>query len=495
MRNPFTKDADIDYNKLEDTINTAVRFLDNVIDINKFPLKDFENYQNNLRTIGLGITGLADVLAMMNMKYGSEKSVIFVDELMNFITKQAYFASIELAKEKGSFEFLDREKFIQSGFIQKHIEKDEDWRYIAKGILENGIRNARIISVAPTGTLSLTFGNNCSSGLEPIFSLQYDRKVRIGGQDEKNEQIVTLKDYAYDLWLKNKDNPNNIVNEDIFTTAMDLTVQNHLEILKTIAFHVDMACSKTINLPTEYSFEDTKKVYEYCWKNGIKGCTIFRPNELRQGILITNKQEDNAKHTELPRGLIYSISDDMIGRKTKLMTGCGSLHLQAWFDPITGDMMEVFLAKGSDGGCNSYMIGLSRMISLALRGGLPIEAIIDQLKSVPSCPSYATRTALKKDTNKGSSCQKAKGNVLLKLQQQVKNDLFEDEYDDKENINNKVENHESKNNEISKKEKEYLEKYGEIPYAMKYNKCPQCKEKINHVEGCLSCDSCGWTKC
>ena len=497
---PFTTKAKVNYEKLAETVRIGVRFLDNIVDKNNYPLKDFENYQRNLRTIGLGITGLANALVMMNLKYGSKESIKLIDELMNFIAKMAYKTSIELAKEKGEFNFLDREKFVQSGYIQKHIKKDKEWQQIADDILKYGIRNARLISVAPTGTLSLTFGNNCSSGLEPIFALEQQRKVRIGGQNKENEKVVKLRDYAYDLWLQNRNNPSNIVTKDRFVTALELSVKEHLEVLKTVAFHVDMGVSKTINIPENYSFEDTKKVYEYCWKNGIKGCTIFRPNKIRKGILITednSKEKDEAKtkiHTELPRGIIYSISDDMIGRKAKLMTGCGSLHLQAWFDPSTGDMMEVFLAKGSDGGCNSYMIGLSRMISLALRGGIPIEAIVDQLSSVPSCPSYAVRTALKKDTSRGASCPVAIGNVLIELQKQVKEDLFDEAETEEVNIQQSSREQDGKKI-MTKEEKEYLAKYGEIPFAMKYSRCPQCGEKIAHAEGCISCINCGWTKC
>lgn len=495
VKEPFTKNANIDYSLLKEAINAAVRFLDNIIDINFYPLTEFENYQSNLRTIGLGVTGLADALVMLNVKYGSKDSIKIIDNLMNFIAKEAYKSSIKLAKEKGAFPLLDSEKFIQSGYIQKHIKKDNEWNNIADDILKYGIRNARILSVAPTGTLSLTYGNNCSSGIEPIFSLEYDRKVRIGGQEEKNEKTVKMRDYAYDIWLQNKNYLNNIVNRDVFVTAMDLSVREHLEVLKIVAFHIDQSVSKTINIPTEYPFEDVKKVYEYCWENGIKGCTIFRPNKLRQGILLT-ENDKSKKHTELPRGMIYSISDDMIGRKSKIITGCGNLHLQAWFDPLTGDIMEVFLAKGSDGGCNSYMIGTSRLISLALRGGIPLSAVVDQLTSSPSCPSYVARKVTKKDTSKGNCCPTAIGKVLVDLQNQIKDELFDDcdkEQDTKIQDNTTV-NSSIKNN-ITKEEVKYLSEYGEVPYAIKYNKCPQCHEAINHVEGCISCASCGWTKC
>ena len=174
--------------------------LDNIVTINNYPDQIYKNYQESFRSIGLGIMGLADMLVMLNLKYGSVEAIEYTDNLMNFIAKNIYKTSIELAKIKGEFPLLDREKFIQSGFIKKHIEKDTEWEEIAKDIKKHGIRNGKMISIAPSGTLSLTFGNNCSSGLEPIFSLSYERKIKFGGQEDSNIQIVQMEDYAYGLW-------------------------------------------------------------------------------------------------------------------------------------------------------------------------------------------------------------------------------------------------------------------------------------------------------
>ena len=496
---PFTKNARIDFNKLKYSIHQSVRILDNIIDINKFPHQAFENYQKNLRTIGLGDTGLADTLAMLNIKYGSEESINFASDIENFISKEAYKASINLAKEKGEFPFLDREKFIQSGFMQKHIKIDSEWKQIAEDILTYGIRNARIRSIAPCGTLSLTYGNNCSSSLEPIFSLSYDRKVKIGGQDDSNIKVVKMQDYAYKEWLKIKDNENCIVKEDIFVTAMNLPVQAHLDVLKAIAFHIDMSCSKTINIPTDYPFEDIKKVYEYAWENGIKGCTIFRPNEIRQGILIVDKKEEPKqanKKMELPRGMVVQVDDSLIGKKRKIVSGCGNLHVEAFFSPDTGDMMEIFLSKGAYGGCNSLLNGLSRMTSVALRGGIPIEEVIEQLSSSITCPSYAVRKATKNDVSKGHCCPDAIGRAIQEMQTEIWEEIRSDDYEDeiivkdttKKNIKKKIET-------FTKEELDFKGKYGDIAYSKKYSKCPLCNSDIRHEGGCISCVDCGWSKC
>lgn len=481
VENPFTKNAYIQYDELQYAIYNAVRFLDNIIDINKFPDIIYENYQKNFRTIGLGITGLADMLVMLNLSYNSKESQELVDDLMNFIAINTYRASIELAKEKGSFPLLDKEKFVNSGFIIKNSKIDKNWLQIKEDIEKYGIRNSKMLSVAPTGTLSLTFGNNCSSGLEPIFSLEYERKIKIGGQLDENVKIVPMRDYAYEQWLKIKDNEDCIVKKDIFITALEMSVNDHVDMLGVIAKHIDMSCSKTINVPTDYSFEDVKEIYMKCHDLGIKGCTIFRPNEIRQGIIITESNKENkikeTNLTELTRGMIINADDNCVGRKRTLRTGCGTLHCEAFFDPINGKLLETYFSKGSQGGCNNFMIGLSRMISLSARAGVDIYSIVDQLNSCGVCPSYSVRSATKHDTSKGSCCPMAIGNALLDMYNEIQEDIncdFDVEYEECRDCEDRT---------IEKKKN------------IVKNPCPQCGEELIFEGGCNICKSCGWTKC
>ena len=704
VKNPFTKDAYIDYESMIKAIKTGVKILDRVIDVNKFPDKVYENYQKAFRTIGFGVTGLADALAMLGYKYNTKKAMDFVDNLFNKITKEVYKASIELSKEHGAFDEFNKYNFIKSNFINKHIEEDEEWNQIKEDIFEYGIRNAKLISVAPTGcqdpntiiqtnngllrlselidengdewqdfnnitvmqeddksyisdkgyvngythtkkirlksgivmtgtlphkyriirdgeyvwcesqdlrvgdivpkrigyytnhiepklkdieqsivtnsklitqpeymnpklafligayyangsthkkgirfnmnaskiddynkiaqyleevfgitptfstssfgaclgvyasshnllrwmdanniikekarnlsipkvirkssvesiksfldgyfmcdgsssghnvyidtsseqmaidlavimqaigintstrvdvkrmgaksknpiyrvffgifgskdfpkdhyryvskelrhneeivqnilgeqwtgdvivdisdsegmtldisvpenncylsngvishnTLSLTFGNNCSSGIEPIFSLSYQRKVKMGGQDESNAQIVEMTDYAYGLYKKMVANGERVdfTEDDIFITAMNMHVNEHVDMLARIAKHVDMSVSKTINVPTDYSFEDTKEIYMKCWELGIKGCTIFRPNEIRKGILYTEDSEKKDEASTTEEKVLDSI--EPVSRKALGVThgktyckktACGTLYI------------------------------------------------------------------------------------------------------------------------------------------------------------------------
>ena len=489
VKNPFQEDAYIAYDELAEAIKVAVRFLDNIIDVNKFPSKIYENYQTRYRTIGLGYTGLADALVMIGHEYNSVWAREKVDYLADFIALHAYKASIELAKEKGSFPGFDAEKFVKSGFLIKHTEDDgrlrNEWIDVVEDIKKYGIRNAKLLSVAPTGTMSLTFGNNCSSGIEPIFSLEYDRRVKIGGQSEENIQTVTVKDYAYGLYdfMKNCDFP--VVENPPFVTALEMSVEDHIKMLATIAYHVDMSVSKTINVPEDYPFEKCKDIYKDCWNYGIKGCTIFRPNPLRQGVLVEKKDEKTPAEKpavqEMNRGLqrgdVIDCDDSLIGVKRKLTTGCGSMHVMAWYDPVNGDIMEVFIGKGSSGGCEKNLTAMTRLVSASLRGGVPFDYVMDQLESCGGCTAYKARQVTAHDTSPGSSCATAIAKALKEMQKTIYADIESD-----------VDFEEAETLTISAKE------IVPIVQADKH-KCPECGEDISFEGGCNICKSCGWSKC
>lgn len=506
VKNPFTKQAHLDTDALRDTISIAVRMLDDIIDVNKFPDKIYENYQKGMRTIGIGITGLADMLAMLGMKYDSQEARDYVESLMQMITNAEYYASVQLAKEKGCFPLCEPDKHADSKYVKSVLEHD-----VIDEMSEYGIRNAKIQAVAPCGTISMVFGNNCSSGIEPIFSLSYDRKVKIGGQDDKDVKIVKMMDYAYYLYHKLKDEGKQLDfdEHDIFPTALNMSVDDHVAMLAIISKYTDMSVSKTINVPTEASFDEVKDIYIQCWKKGIKGCTIFRPNAIRQGILLTEDKKDAESKPEspsltLPRGSIIEPSNDLIGKKRKIQTGCGSLHVLAFFDPIDGNLQEVYFNKGSTGGCANFMTGLSRMVSLLCRAGVDIMTIKDQLDSTGVCPSYATRKATHHDTSKGSCCPMAIGNALVEMYNEMQSEL-DDKEDDIPVTSRKI-------NKASKTITENFDKATEVfnkvvdklaqmakdsgnVYNAPTEVCPECGEPIVHIGGCVQCPNCSWSRC
>ena len=506
VKNPFTKQAHLDTDALRDTISIAVRMLDDIIDVNKFPDKIYENYQKSMRTIGIGITGLADMLAMLGMKYDSQEARDYVESLMQMITNAEYYASVQLAKEKGCFPLCEPDNHMRGNYVMDTLEST-----LAKDIAKYGIRNAKIQAVAPCGTISMVFGNNCSSGIEPIFSLSYDRKVKIGGQNDKDVKIVKMMDYAYYLYHKLKDDGKQLDfdEHDIFPTALNMSVDDHVAMLAIISKYTDMSVSKTINVPTEASFDEVKDIYIQCWKKGIKGCTIFRPNAIRQGILLTDDKKDSEPKPEssspiLPRGSIIEPSNDLIGKKRKIQTGCGSLHVLAFFDPIDGNLQEVYFNKGSTGGCANFMTGLSRMVSLLCRAGVDIMTIKDQLDSTGVCPSYATRKATHHDTSKGSCCPMAIGNALVDMYNEMQSEL-DDKEDDIPITSRKLNKASKTIAENFDKATEAINKFADKIAQMAkdsgnvYNAptevCPECGEPIVHIGGCVQCPNCSWSRC
>jgi co-chaperonin GroES (HSP10) len=737
------------------------------------------------------------MLVMLGLDYRTEKGRNFVEQLMDFISSKAFLSSALLAHEKGTFPKWNAELFLNGGYMKK-MRGRKAWAETFKAIEKYGLRNAKIMSIAPTGTLSLTFGNNCSSGIEPIFSLEYERKIKFGGQSEKDVKIVKVRDFAYALW-KNCGEPKKY--KELFATAMEMTVEQHLLMLGKIAYFVDMSVSKTINIPTDYSFEDTQQIYLKAHDLGIKGTTIFRPNELRPGILITSdtKKEEENKPVLQPsyssfnpqRGEVIAVSDDLVGKKRKIMSGCvdkdteyfngkewkkiseyqegeqvlqynsdgtaelvqplayiknptqgfyhfktkygldmmvskehrnvvftkggkykiltteellnihnkniagftdrfklafnydgkgidltddeirisvaifadgcfysdtskkcvvsvtkerkynrlvklleragieytvryddqsyyhikfyppipgkvktfptewyncskhqmevildevfnwdgyakekneyttviksnadfiqfacaslgmrgsiytdmrhdricyrvdwseriyttiaerpkkeipfvpsedgyeycfsvpstmlvlrrnnkifitgncGSLHIMAYFDSYTGELREVYLSRGSEGGCASFMNGLSRMISVAARAGVAIGDIVDQLNSCTTCPSYAVRKATKHDTSKGNCCPGAVANALKEMWQEMKEEVMDrqEEIVVPELPTLKVEKPRRMENKTN---------------ITSTTKCPECGEPVDHIGGCVTCPSCGWSKC
>lgn len=254
------EDGKVDYATLGETVRTAVRFLDNVLSVNHFPLPEMKEKADKLRRIGLGVTGLADMLALAGLKYGSEDANYFVDHLFRFISKQAYEASVFLAVEKGPFALCNKEKHVEGGYVKRMTTK------IKNLIREHGIRNCAILTNAPTGTVSILSGN-CSSGVEPIFAPAYERRYWVGS-DRKTELVFhPLFKHLYDRGL----------DVSHLIASHELTVREHLEVQKVIQRHIDNAISKTINIPEDYPIEGLSEVWlEYL--PHLKGTTFYRVN-------------------------------------------------------------------------------------------------------------------------------------------------------------------------------------------------------------------------
>lgn len=281
VKNPFEADAYLDEDELLHLTSMAVRMMDNVVDISNFPLPQQAEEARQKRRIGLGVTGLADALLMLGMRYGSDDAVAQTEAWMKSLARAAYLASIDLAKEKGAFPLFDAEKFLQSGFM---MGMDED---IRDAIREHGIRNALLTSIAPTGTISL-YAGNVSSGIEPVFAYNYTRKVLQRDGSRTEEEVV---DYAVKLWRdKFGDKPF----PDHFVSAQTLTPAEHVRMQAAAQRWVDSSISKTINCPEDISFEEFQDVYMRAWEDGCKGCTTYRPNAVTGSILTVSEPEKPA---------------------------------------------------------------------------------------------------------------------------------------------------------------------------------------------------------
>jgi ribonucleoside-diphosphate reductase alpha chain len=270
---PFTDRRKLDRQKLCETVTVAVRFLDNVIDVSQFPLPQQAEQARGTRRIGLGITGLADMLAMLQLNYDSDKGREFAGSVMELIRDTAYEVSVELAREKGAFPFIDNAKYLQAPFIRRLPRK------LQIGIAKHGIRNSHLLAIAPAGTISL-LADNISSGIEPIFSLQAAREVR---DHDLKIQTLVLRDHAFSQWLDTTNETGELPAH--FVTADALSARAHLAMQASLQPLVDSAISKTVNLPADATAADVAKVYTDAYSFGLKGCTVFRSGTERGQVL------------------------------------------------------------------------------------------------------------------------------------------------------------------------------------------------------------------
>lgn len=473
VKNPFTEDAYFDYYDFSKAVKIAVKALDMVLDENmeNHPLKEQREMAFNYRNIGLGIMGMHDFLIKLGYKYGSKNSINLIDNLMGSMFTNAVIASSGLAKEKGSFPKYSP-SVLNSGIIRSHFNKSE-----LETIKKYGLRNCSLLSIAPSGSIGTML--NVSTGCEPLFALYYSRKTDSLNGKETYYKVYTgiadeyIKKYGTDL-------------PSYFNTSKDINWKDRIDMQAALQKHIDTAISSTINLPYETTPEEIEQLYLYAWEKGLKGITIFRDGCKRTGILTTDNSKSGSSEAsieaenpqELKRGMIIKADDNCIGKKRTLQTGCGTLHCEAFFDQETGDLLETYLSKGSSGGCNNFMIGLSRMISLSARGGLDVYSIVDQLKSSGTCPSYAVRTATKHDTSKGSSCPVAIGNALIEMYEELQGEIFEGK-------------------EEKPKKKPVRGKRAEINPIdeAKIVPCPECGAPLVFEGGCNTCKECGFSKC
>ncbi len=435
----------IDYDKLSQTVKLAARFLDDVIEVNQFPLPEIAEMTKTTRKIGLGVMGFADMLIQLGIPYDSEQGLAMAEEIAHFISEEADKASIELAQERGVF----------PAFQGSVYDMPDGPRF----------RNASRTTIAPTGSLSIIA--NCSSGIEPLFALSYVRHILEGEEFVEvnpyfEETAQTGGFYSSDLMkqlaegkrLKDVEE----VPEEIkgrFVTAHDISPEWHVRMQAAFQKFTDSAVSKTVNFPSEAMPEDVAKVYMLAYQEGLKGITIYRDRSRESQVLTVGKGIEKAEGKLAPRKRPKVTR----GVTERVNTGCGYIYVTVNFD--SWGISEVFSALGKAGGCAAAQLeAISRLTSLALRSGIDVDSIVKHLRGI-RCPSIAWEQG-----HAILSCADAIASVLEKYI--------------REEIAGNPETSQPKNTESVKS------------WA---GQCPDCGGPLIYQEGCNICLNCGFTKC
>jgi len=390
VKQPFDDDAHIDLDELAGLTRTAVRMLDNVIDISRFPLPEQRAEAIAKRRIGLGVTGLADALIFCRARYGSSESVALIDSWLSTLSDAAYLASAEIAGEKGSFPLFDAHEFLSRPFTLRLPQ------HIRAAIAKNGMRNGLLTSIAPTGTISL-FAGNVSSGIEPVFAYSFTRKV-LQADGFARQEIV--EDYAYRAFRTRFGSDAKL--PDYFVNAQTLSPADHLAVQAAAQRHIDSSISKTINVPGDISFEEFKGVYLSAYELGCKGCTTYRPNEVTGAVLqatdppASEIREEPAAAPSPPRpretsgGVVYMTRpldrpEVLIGQTYKIKWLDSDHAFYITVNDIEKDgrrrPFEVFInSKNME--AYAWAVALTRMISAVFRRGGDVSFVVDVLKAI-----------------------------------------------------------------------------------------------------------------
>lgn len=392
---PFTDNARLDAAALKTLTRTAVRMLDNVIEVTNYPLPQQAEESRAKRRIGLGITGLADALLMCGITYGSDEAVVWVDKICQAIARHSYLASADLAQEKGAFPALDRAAYLQHPYIRQFDDE------VRMAIADKGLRNSHLTSIAPTGTISLMAGN-VSSGIEPVFAYHYTRKVLEKDGSKREEQV---EDYAYAKfreWYQRQPEPHGypaprfdeIELPDYFVSAQTLSPDAHVKMQAAAQKWVDSSISKTINCPEDIGFDEFKEVYLLAYKLGCKGCTTYRPNDITGSVLSVDPAPEKKEEKTIeiaPGGPLAEpdVRSPLAERPEHLM---GATYKLKWpgsehaiyitiNDDEHGNPFEVFI-NSKDTEHFSWTVALTRMISAVFRRGGDVRFVAEELKAV-----------------------------------------------------------------------------------------------------------------
>jgi len=465
----FVKDGQVDWDKLERIIKTAVHFLDNVIDMNNYPIQKIGEMTRSNRKIGLGVMGWADMLLHMGVPYGSHDSLMLAEKLMGFVQSKSHEASQELALKRGAFPNFKKSVYAK----------------------ENPVRNATTTTIAPTGTIGIIA--SASGGIEPLFALVYKR-----AQCLDNEEMYEVNPYFEQLAKENgfystelmdkiaqkgsvhglKEVPEKI--KRVFVTAQDITPEDHIRMQAAFQKFTDNAVSKTVNFPNSATKEDVKKVYILSYKMGCKGVTVYRDGSRDVQVLNLANKKDGAVAgaAEVREKKPRTRPKKTTGFTFLMHTGCGKMYVTINEDERGA--CELFTQLGKSGGCTaSQSEAIARMISLALRSGINQQDVINQLKGI-RCPSPTL----------------AEGGAILSCADAVAKALeaYVKEKQAPALFTQAIENSEPFP-EAAPEQKEAYSTDAKNNISGSCPQCPECGEMLTFSEGCVVCRNCGYSKC
>lgn len=480
VKEPFTEDAYFDWLDFTRAIHLAVKGLNDVLDegLELHPLQIQRDTVRDWRQIGLGVMGIADMLIKLDISYGSKESIEFCREVARVLADTSIYASSLLAEEHGSFPKFDLEATLKSPYVQEVCCKET-----IEAIKTCGLRNSQVLTIAPTGTLSTML--EISGGVEPIFNTSYTRKTESLGDGDQYYKVYTpiIKHYMEAKGLKNEEE----IPEHIKVTAMTLDPMQRVDMQSVWQHFIDASISSTVNLPHEATIEDVYNIYMSAHEKGLKGITIFRDGCKRLAILMNDtpkeeeKKEEEVKPVGLARGEKREMAEDTIYHRRPVNIGCGSLHLFIGYSPSENNVQDLYIRKADGGGCEKNIETTVMGIALVLKLGGTLEMIDKEFNAISTCASFTRTRERGLPISKGNCC----GNAIMNT---IKTFL-------KEMNGEEVKVATPKKPVAPKVSKRLDIDLGNAKVITEKPKCPECKEEINMIEGCMTCIHCGYSKC
>lgn len=503
----FTEQASFDFEAFQTVVNVATRMLDNVLDATAWPLQQQHDEAMSKRRVGLGFLGLGSTLVMLGLRYDSAEGRAFATRVAEVMRDTAYQSSVELAKEKGAFPFFDSEHYLQGAFARRLPDG------LRQQIAQHGLRNSHLLSIAPTGTITLAFADNASNGIEPAFSWVYNRKKRMAAGDSK---IYEVADHAWRLYR----HLGNDVSDDSklpssFVTALNMSANDHMMMLQAVQPYVDSAISKTVNVPADYPYEDFQNLYMDAWRAGLKGLATYRPNNILGSVLSVNTEtaapvakavpDDDLLRKQFdgrPFGDLESVTSKVQymtyeGKKTVYLT-VSFIHVQGI---VGGELatierpFEFFMPAGQKNDGQQWISASMRLLSMAARsGGSIAKALADMREVVWDKGTVRCGMITKDDGSQAPLFHESEVAAIgYSLQRILMKRGFLDAGGNQVPIVVLAEKFKNKQLAYSMDDLAYEVESAPMTYTATGKKCPDCGAyALQKIDGCSRCVSCGY---